>query len=736
MPEFLVLLLMQVTVFSSVTALILMAVKQIFKCRIPPRIGAVLWVILLARLICPIFPESRISVYNYIPVGRDIMFSLTNDVSDELTAGEEQWRAENNPYVVHRAGDETAAEESAAENTDGHLSAGDSGALTVGEYIAEAAAGYTESEADLESAAALFNKAIIAVYLAGICISLTTALHAYSRAKKRALKSSEPCTDSELLGIYRRTAGQLGISEKKLPPLRCGPSAMLIGCRNAQISCRDDMDKREAEMVFAHELLHYKCLDNPIILFSTVVACLFWYNPLIWIVRSMLREDIEVLCDARTLEHCRIPRTEYAFMLCRASAYSELMGAGCQMSAGGRRLKNRLKTISAEKHRRFLPRIASAVLCAAIMMLCLTNPIVSQNSDYSGYIENYARLTDGDVRSMHLYSQETVSTYLQQISTLLGEWYGSDYSAAVGNGNLEKFKRICASADIIPKETSALIQLMRTGEPLTVKNCAVISDCVTRLLGSESDGVEYDVLPAMISAADMEEILLHLTEAEAEALLKCYNRGVDGADASFEMFYTEAMMDLIRSRISDEWAENKLVGFYCEYDIAEDDLSMFSPALRDVLRTLREDGSVYICDLRITAIEREILTEILGAAYAGQREDVYYLKKIEDGCTFDIAEKLIRRGEYSREDMLLGYAAIGEPAERAESGGYTFIRVREDLPEISGSVREAVRESAKRAYSLGLIDAENGVVDLTEKLSCGQGIALAYRLAAAMVPIN
>lgn len=729
MPEFIVLLLMQVTVFSSVTALILIAVKQIFKCRIPPRIGAMLWVILLARLICPIFPESRISVYNYIPVGRDIMFSLTNEVNDELTASEEQRRADNNPYVVHRSGDESSAED--AEKDRHSVSS-----VTVGDYFAEAVIGDNESDDALERSAARFNIAVIAVYLAGISISLTAAFIVYNRAKKRALTTSKICTDRELIGIYRSTADKLGISEKKLPALRCGVSAMLIGCRNAQISCRDDLDKREAEMVFAHELLHYKCFDNPIILFSTVVACLFWYNPLIWIVRSILREDIEVLCDARTLEHCRIPRTEYAFMLCRVSAYSELLDAGCHMSAVGRRLRNRLKTISAEKHHRFLSRIASAVLCAAIMMLCLTNPIVSQNSDYSVYIENYAALTGGDVRSMHLYSQETVSTYLQQLSAILGEWYGSEYSAAVGNGNLEKFKRICSAIDVIPKETAASVQLMRTDEPLTVKSCAVISDCVSRLVGTESDGKGYRILPAMIFASDMEEILLHLTEAESEALLKCYNKGVKGADASFEMFYTDEMMNLIRSRISDEWRENKFEGFYSEYDIAEDAFSQFSPAMRDVIRTLREDSAVYICDLRITAIEREILTEILGAAFAGQREDVYYLKKIEDGCTFDIAERLVKRGEYSREDMLAGYAAIGEPAARTESGGYAFIRVREDVPEISGSVIESVRESAKRAYALGLIDAEVGAIDLTEKLSCGQGIALAYRLAAAMVPVK
>ena len=100
MSEFFVLLLMQVTVFSSVTALILIAVKQIFGCRIPPLIGTMMWVVLLARLVCPIFPESSISVYNYIPVGRDIMFTLTYDVGEQLAERGEALTEAENPYVL------------------------------------------------------------------------------------------------------------------------------------------------------------------------------------------------------------------------------------------------------------------------------------------------------------------------------------------------------------------------------------------------------------------------------------------------------------------------------------------------------------------------------------------------------------------------------------------------------------------------------------------------------------
>ena len=140
------------------------------------------------------------------------------------------------------------------------------------------------------------------------------------------------------------------------------------------------------------------------------------------------------------------------------------------------------------------------------------------------------------------------------------------------------------------------------------------------------------------------------------------------------------------------------------------------------MKTLRS-SRVYICDLAITAVERETLTEILGAAFAGQNSEVYYLKKIEDGCSFDLAERLLRRGGFTHEEMIRGYAEIGEHYGD-DCGSYVYVRVRQDEAAITGTIRPAIRESAERMYSLGLIDTTgDGVIDLAEQLSCGQGIA-------------
>ncbi|MGN1346378.1 MAG: hypothetical protein ACI4V1_06305, partial [Eubacteriales bacterium] len=181
MSEFFVLLLAQVTLFSSVTALILIAVKQIFKCRIPPLIGTMMWVVLLARLLCPIFPESRISVYNFIPVGRDIMFTLTYDVGKGLEEQEKVRTERDNPYVLQENTEpETAPER--AEVSAAHSS----------EETRDTADGIADMEGVVETAARTetFRVLLLSGYLLGIAVMLTWHIYAYFRAKRMELSAS------------------------------------------------------------------------------------------------------------------------------------------------------------------------------------------------------------------------------------------------------------------------------------------------------------------------------------------------------------------------------------------------------------------------------------------------------------------------------------------------------------------------------------------------------------------
>ncbi len=722
MAEFLVLLLMQVTVFSSVTALILIAVKQIFKCRIPPLIGTMMWVVLLARLVCPIFPESSISVYNFIPVGRNIMFTLTYDVGVSLEEQEAAFSERENPYVLHGLPSEESQEPAVG------MSADETGTLSLGEYLGEAIA--DEKEEAVVYTRQL-NLAILFGYAAGIVGMLTYHIAAYFRAKRMAMLLSSPCEDEELLKIYRNAAASAGISIYALPELRVGFSSMVVGCVKPCIICRDGTDEREAGMMFAHELIHYKHHDNALLLFATLIACLYWYNPLIWIVRAMLREDIELLCDSRTLEECGIVGTDYAMMLCRNSAFNELAySAGCHMSASGRHLKTRLRTISLRKRRNFFSRAGSVLLCTAIIMLCLTNPIVSQSSEYSTYIEHYAALTGADKRTMHLQSGVTVSDYLGQIGTLVTQKAGTEAWRKIG-GNLEKFKRICEADTTISSAVKQDVRKLKTDELLTSKSCALITDCMVHLLsGGKTFGAEeLLLLPDVIGTADMEALLVNLTENEGNAVLSCYNRGVRGADVQFARIYTSAMMELILSRINDDWLKLKVLGFYQKVEGERLSDYAMSEAMRTALEAVGAGRDFYILDPNTTQAEENLLRNILAFAAAGEDENVYYRKGAEDGCDWETAAFLFYRAGYTHEAMFRNYAEIGDNNARLAVDAVVYPVLR-DVRNITlrGTGTAGARAALLNVYALGILDADAGVLDMNERLNCGESLAAAYRL--------
>lgn len=57
------------------------------------------------------------------------------------------------------------------------------------------------------------------------------------------------------------------------------------------------LEKEELEMIIFHELLHYKKKHNLIFVFLKILEDIHWFNPIIKIANSLIREDLEYLID-------------------------------------------------------------------------------------------------------------------------------------------------------------------------------------------------------------------------------------------------------------------------------------------------------------------------------------------------------------------------------------------------------------------------------------------------------
>jgi len=380
----------------------------------------------------------------------------------------------------------------------------------------------------------------------------------------------------------------------------------------------------------------------------------------------MLREDVEILCDYRTLTLFRLPRTEYALMLCKNSAYDTLaMQAGCGMAATGRVLKKRLKTISLQNKKNFLPRFLSVLVCAAIIIVCLTNPVLSYSSEYSTYIENYAALTDSDEREMHFISETTVSTYLVQTATLLSDISNGELGKKIGNGNLENFKRICIANEFLSDEIANEIRDLKADTVLSNKSCALVNYAIVQLLSNGNENAEEfkrNLLPVMISVDSMKKIHEKLSPEESERLMMCYNLGVPGADVQFSRYITDDMYELICSRINDESMKKMLNACYFKLNInnVSSELLDQLTGVHDAKRYLENETYIYICDVNLSEYELSRLYRVINSAAAGEQETIYYLKQNESGCSFAEAERLFKKAGFSYSEMLDEYTKLCE----------------------------------------------------------------------------
>lgn len=670
MPVYLVLLLAQVTLFSSTTALLLLLVKWLFRCRIPPKVSMVLWLVLLVRVVCPIFPESEFSIYNIIPAGREILFTLTYDYA-EIDTGENAVEVSEtaNPYILVPNGEEAASAESTVPTQ------------ATDNYYPRHTWGKTE-----------WCTLLLAVYCTGAVICFAVHLHIYRKALQKIRLTTSPSFDNEIEALYRAVAERMHI-HRKLPELAVGQTNMLCGVFHPFIQYNRDAVKseREYEMLFAHELAHFKHFDNQILLFSTCMCCLFWYNPLLWYVRKMLREDLELLCDTAALTSCGIPATDYALFLCRNADYSLLqLKAGTAMSRSGRRLKNRLLTISNQKKQRFLPKPISFILCVAIVAVCLTNPIVSSENAYETYIRSVAAISGKDTRDFYLNDTVSIYDFLADLAETIRYAGGEDMAEKIGGGSLEKLKRQVQLSDAVDRATADSIARMKPSDTLDNEKCALILTAVAAMLSDGNTVSDISLLPAYISTDAMQMLCQYLTEEETAKLHTLYNQGVSGAEVSFEYMYTNAMMDLITNRIQNAWAKEKFKGYYQEIHFSPEQLDTISSRLNETIHYIGVGTDFYLCDPNITPTEERILQKILEAAMAGQREDVFYRKSTEDGCTYAEAEDLFTKAgqnaDWSVAQMYAEYAKLGvttyaykTPDESGMISAYDLQRCAEQL---------------------------------------------------------
>lgn len=133
------------------------------------------------------------------------------------------------------------------------------------------------------------------------------------------------------------------------------------------------------QAVFLHEQAHVRQRDVPLQFLAGLACALYWFHPLIWVVRRNLRRDSERACDDAVLEGGLLPSTYAALLLELAAPGRPFAGplAAVSMARPGEFEGRLLAILDGVRDRRvpgwrFLAATATAFLLGALALTSVT----------------------------------------------------------------------------------------------------------------------------------------------------------------------------------------------------------------------------------------------------------------------------------------------------------------------------------------------------------------------------
>ena len=120
---------------------------------------------------------------------------------------------------------------------------------------------------------------------------------------ERLLRDTLPASE-QLQRLAVEIAGKLGV--RRVPDVRYVDCAVvpMLWCAGRRPTivlpmrlCRQ-LDDESSALILAHELAHLRRRDHWVRTLELVIATVYWWNPVVWIIRRQIHECEDVCCDA------------------------------------------------------------------------------------------------------------------------------------------------------------------------------------------------------------------------------------------------------------------------------------------------------------------------------------------------------------------------------------------------------------------------------------------------------
>ena len=312
---------------AAAAAIIVLLLRRVLKKRVPSAVFAVLWLLVLIRVLIPVEAATHLSVF-------PAESALAVSANGEFEHGEDA-----PDFVMPQFGAQADGEQqgSAQNGAQAKISAQSGRKMTAIQVL---------------SLVHIGGAVLLALYFGFSHAAMLRRCNGFEHEKGVAANEILRCFDK---------SGKIVLL---VSTDACSPFS--IGIIKPKIVLPPDCKAEQLRFVLAHEYVHIRDRDSVARLLGLAAVCAGWFNPFVWIAFKYLDRDLERFCDERAL---RLLGTENAprYALTLLDFAERQMQSAAAQSFAAAPLEERVNDILNMKKRK-TSMLAEAVLVAAALL--------------------------------------------------------------------------------------------------------------------------------------------------------------------------------------------------------------------------------------------------------------------------------------------------------------------------------------------------------------------------------
>ena len=146
--------------------------------------------------------------------------------------------------------------------------------------------------------------ALVCIWVVGIITLMARYIVNYHKAMRSITKYASPCGQHEYtsLDAVKRDIGRsMKVSLCTVPNISV-PFGIGI-FRKTILLPQNNYTDRELYYILLHEYTHFLNHDIPVKMMVSVFCCIFWWNPVAYLLKADLEQTLEMKCDASVARH-------------------------------------------------------------------------------------------------------------------------------------------------------------------------------------------------------------------------------------------------------------------------------------------------------------------------------------------------------------------------------------------------------------------------------------------------